>query len=54
MYEEAVTSVRTTGGGIVEFPMTIGLHPESTLSPYLFTLIMDDSREGTLVYVVCR
>ena len=35
-------SVGTTCGEICEFPMTIGLHLGSTLSPYLFTLIMDE------------
>ncbi|KAH1238778.1 LINE-1 retrotransposable element ORF2 protein [Glycine max] len=40
--EKAVsTSVRTQGGESDDFPITIGLHQGSTLSPYLFTLILD-------------
>ena len=58
MYEEAVTSMRTTCGETGKFSVTIGLHHGPTLSPYLFALIMDEltahSKGGTLVYVVCR
>ncbi|KAL5135334.1 putative RNA-directed DNA polymerase from transposon BS [Glycine soja] len=40
--EKAVsTSVRTQGGESDDFPITIGLHQGSTLSPYLFTLVLD-------------
>ena len=35
MHEEASTSVRTQDGDTVDFPITIGLHQGSTLSPYL-------------------
>ncbi|KAH1210522.1 LINE-1 retrotransposable element ORF2 protein [Glycine max] len=41
MYDRVSTSVRTQGGESDDFPITIGLHQGSTLSPYLFTLIMD-------------
>jgi len=41
MYERASTSVRTQDGAIEDFPITIGLHQGSTLSPYLFTLVLD-------------
>nr|KYP34423.1 Retrovirus-related Pol polyprotein LINE-1 [Cajanus cajan] len=41
MYEGAKTSVRTQSGVSEDFPITIGLHQGSTLSPYLFTLVMD-------------
>jgi len=41
MYEGASTSVRTRDGDTVDFPITIGLHQGSTLSPYLFTLVLD-------------
>jgi len=41
MYDRASTSVRTQDGDIVDFPITIGLHQGSTLSPYLFTLVLD-------------
>ena len=37
-----VTSVRTTCGETGKFPVTIGLHQGSTLSPYLFALIMGE------------
>lgn len=29
------------GGAIEGFPITIGLHQGSTLSPYIFTLVLD-------------
>ena len=58
MYEGAVMSMGTTCEATGEFPMTIGSHRVSTLSPYLFTLIMDEltthSRGGAVVYVFCR
>ncbi|KAH1256215.1 LINE-1 retrotransposable element ORF2 protein [Glycine max] len=41
MYDRVSTSVRTQGGESDDFPITIGLHQGSTLSPYLFTLILD-------------
>ncbi|RZB81212.1 LINE-1 retrotransposable element ORF2 protein isoform B [Glycine soja] len=41
MYDRVSTSVRTQGGESDDFFITIGLHQGSTLSPYLFTLIMD-------------
>ncbi|PKA52309.1 integrator complex subunit 11 [Apostasia shenzhenica] len=41
MYEGAVTSVRTQGGLTKDFPITVGLHQGSSLSPYLFALIME-------------
>jgi hypothetical protein len=37
-----VTSVRTSDGGTNDFPIHIGLHQGSALSPYLFTLVMDE------------
>src|SRR5436190_16466633 len=42
MYEGAVTSVRSVGGISKEFSVTVGLHQGLALSPYLFTLIMDE------------
>ena len=42
MYEGAVTSVRSVGGISKEFSVTVGLHQGSALSPYLFTLVMDE------------
>ncbi|KAL5161290.1 LINE-1 retrotransposable element ORF2 protein [Glycine soja] len=41
MYDRVSTSVRTPGGESDDFPITIGLHQGSTLSPYHFTLILD-------------
>ena len=42
MYDGVVTSVRTTGGYMTEFPIRIGLHQGSALSCYLFTIMMDE------------
>nr|XP_016493080.1 PREDICTED: uncharacterized protein LOC107812467 [Nicotiana tabacum] len=41
MYDGAKTRVRTTGGDSEYFPVTMGLHQGSTLSPLLFSLAMD-------------
>ena len=41
MYNNVVTSVRTSDGDTDDFPIRIGLHQESALSPYLFALVMD-------------
>ena len=41
MYNNVVTSVQTNDGDIDDFPIRIGLHQESALSPYLFVLVMD-------------
>jgi hypothetical protein len=42
MYDNVVTSVRTNDGDTDDFPIKIGLHQGSALSPYLFTLVMDE------------
>jgi hypothetical protein len=42
MYNNAVTSVRTNDGNTDYFPIRIGLHQGSALSPYLFALVMDE------------
>ena len=47
MYDEAITSVRTSGGITSEFPITLGLHQGSTLSPCLFALVMDELTKST-------
>uniref|UniRef100_A0A8I6Y6K2 Reverse transcriptase domain-containing protein n=1 Tax=Hordeum vulgare subsp. vulgare TaxID=112509 RepID=A0A8I6Y6K2_HORVV len=42
MYDNVVTSVRTSDGDTNDFPIRIGLHQGSALSPYLFDLVMDE------------
>jgi hypothetical protein len=42
MYTNVVTSVRTSDGDIDDFPINIGLHQGSALSPYLFALVIDE------------
>jgi hypothetical protein len=42
MYNNAKTSVRTNVGNTDYFPIKIGLHQGSALSPYLFALVMDE------------
>jgi hypothetical protein len=45
MYDNVVTSVRTSDGDTNDFPINIGLHQGSALSPYLFALVMDEAQE---------
>ena len=42
MYDGAITNVRTSGGLSDSFPITIGLHQGSALSPFLFAIVMDE------------
>ena len=42
MYNNVVTSVRTSDVDTDDFPIKIGLHQGSALSPYLFALMMDE------------
>ncbi|KAL6554932.1 hypothetical protein OROGR_006190 [Orobanche gracilis] len=42
MYEGASTSVRTSVGKTEEFPIQIGVHQGSALSPFLFAIVMDE------------
>ena len=42
MYDNVVTGVRTSDGDTRDFPIKIGLHQGSALSPYLFALVMDE------------
>jgi len=42
MYTNVVTSVRTSDGDTDDFPINIGLHQGSALSPYLFALVIDE------------
>ncbi|KAL6559063.1 hypothetical protein OROHE_006432 [Orobanche hederae] len=46
MYEGATTSVRTNVGRTEEFPITIGVHQGSALSPFLFAIVMDELTRG--------
>ncbi|XP_070056716.1 secreted RxLR effector protein 78-like [Nicotiana tomentosiformis] len=41
MYEKAKTRVRTAGGESDNFPVEMGLHQGSTLSPFLFVVALD-------------
>jgi hypothetical protein len=42
MYDNIVTSARTSDEDTNDFPINIGLHQGSALSPYLFALVMDE------------
>nr|GEY15234.1 retrovirus-related Pol polyprotein LINE-1 [Tanacetum cinerariifolium] len=46
MYEGAKTRVRTTVGNTEFFSMEVSLHQGSAISPYLFTLILDELSRG--------
>ena len=41
MYEGARTLVKSSVGLTDKIPVSVGLHQGSSLSPYLFTMIMD-------------
>ena len=42
MYDEVVANVRTCGDITSDFSITIGLHQRSTLSPFLFAIVIDE------------
>jgi hypothetical protein len=42
MYDNVVTSVRTSDGDTNNFLINIGLHQGSALSPHLFAFVMDE------------
>jgi hypothetical protein len=42
MYDNVVISVLTSDRDTNDFPINIGLHQGSALSPYLFALVMDE------------
>jgi len=42
MYEGVRTGVRTMIGDMEDFPIDIGMHHGSALSPFLFTIVMDE------------
>uniref|UniRef100_A0A0A9GL98 Reverse transcriptase domain-containing protein n=1 Tax=Arundo donax TaxID=35708 RepID=A0A0A9GL98_ARUDO len=41
-YDNVVTSIQTNDGNTDDFPIKIRLHQWSTLSSYLFALMMDE------------
>jgi hypothetical protein len=47
MYEDVMMFVRTCDGDTSDFPIKIGLHQASALSPYLFALVMDEVTRDT-------
>ena len=53
MYNNIVTSVQTSDGDTDDFPIRIGLHQGSALSPYLFALVMDEVTRN-MVYAFRR
>jgi hypothetical protein len=46
MYDNVVISDRTSERDTTDFPINIGLHQGSALSPYLFALTMDEVTRG--------
>jgi len=42
MYKSAKTSVKTTAWDTEVFPIDIGLHQGSALSPFLFAIVLDE------------
>jgi len=46
MYEGCRTSLRTLGWVTNDFFINMGLHQGSTISPFLFTLVMDELTRG--------
>ena len=46
MYDGVRTRVKTLVGDMDDFPIHIGLHQGSVLSPFLFTIIMDELTKG--------
>src|SRR4051794_23650859 len=41
MYDGALTSIHTPSGDTEYFPVQVGLHQGSALSPFLFTVLLD-------------
>ena len=46
MYEGGRTSIRTPGEVTNDFAVGMGLHQDSTLNPFLFTLVMNELIKG--------
>ena len=53
MYHSTETRVRTCGGDTEPFKITMGLHQGFALSPYLFTLVMDELTKHIQTEVPC-
>ena len=56
MYDGAKTKVRTVGGDSEHFPVVMGLHQGSALSPFLFALVMDALThhiQGEVPWCIC-
>jgi Reverse transcriptase (RNA-dependent DNA polymerase) len=51
MYTNIVTCVRVCDDESDIFPIKIGLHQGSTLSPYIFTLVMDEITNDIQGYI---
>ncbi|XP_071686839.1 secreted RxLR effector protein 78-like [Rutidosis leptorrhynchoides] len=51
MYEGAKSYVRTSVGNTEVFPIEVGLHQGSALSPFLFVLILDELSRGIQEYI---
>ena len=51
MYKNVMMFVRTCGGDTTDFAINIGLHQGSTLSPYLFALVMDEVTRDIQGYI---
>jgi len=49
MYEGVKTSVRSATGDTEYFSIDIGLHQGLALSPFLFTIIMDESQKRSTI-----
>ena len=57
MYEGAKTSVKTSRGNTDELSIDIGLHQQLVVSPFLFTIVIDELTKGirdTMIYGFCR
>jgi Reverse transcriptase (RNA-dependent DNA polymerase) len=51
MYKNIVTCVRVCDGEFDVFPIKIGLHQGSALSPYIFHLVMDEITKDIKGYI---
>ena len=47
MYDRVLTSIQTPVGITEPFPVNVGLHQGSALSPFIFAVIMDEISKST-------